>query len=309
MAKRRRKKALQRTIKSVLAIICVITAFFVYKCYGPGNGENGNYEIPEGSVEFHFIDIGQGDAELILVDDKAILIDTGNIGSDYREKLTGYLEKLNITELEYFIATHPDSDHIGSAAYVVENYDINNVIMSPKEHTSKTYLNFISALEEKENINVINAQDKLGECIYVGELELKILGPIGDVEKLDNNNASVVIMARWGNTKVLLTGDAEKEAEDSIVGNYAAELDCDVLKVGHHGSHSSSQRSFIRYAKPEYAIISCGADNDYGHPHDETLSTLEYYNVEVHRTDLEGSIVVTTDGEKITIKSEKSLQK
>ena len=300
--KRSRRKHSHGSIKGVLAVILLVVAFFMYKCNKP---EEQVYDIPEGSVEFHFIDIGQGDAELILVDDKAILIDTGNTGSDDREKLTNYLEKLNITKLEYFIATHPDSDHIGSAAYVVENYDIKNVIMSPKTHTTQTYEKFITALENKEEINVINAQEKLGESINVGELEMKILGPIGEYSSKDNNNPSVVIMARWGNTKVLLTGDAEAEAEERLIEEYAEALDCDVLKVGHHGSRSSSQDSFIKYVKPEYAIISCGVDNDYDHPHPETLETMEKYNVEVHRTDLEGSIVITTDGEKIDIKTEK----
>lgn len=306
---RRKKKKFKRTVKTILTIILLITAFFVYKCYGPSSNDEPSYEIPDGTVEFHFIDIGQGDASLILVGEDAILIDTGDRGSEEREKLTSYLEKLNITKLKYFVATHPDADHIGSAAYVVENYEIENVIMSPKTHTSATYENFISALEEREQINVINAQDKLGESLYVGELEMKILGPIGEYDSGDNNNPSVIIMARWGNTKVLLTGDAEKEAEKRLIVEYGKELDCDVLKVGHHGSRSSSQNSFIGYVKPEYAIISCGVDNDYEHPHDETISILNYHKAEIHRTDLEGSIVVSTNGESISIKSEKSPQK
>lgn len=304
MGKRKRRK-LQKTVKAVLTVILLITAFLIYKCYGPDSSGGQDYGIPEGSAEFHFIDIGQGDASLILVGEDAILIDTGDRGSEERKKLTDYLEKLNITKLKYFVATHPDSDHIGSAAYVVENYEIENVIMSPKTHTSATYENFIAALEQKEQINVINAQERLGESIYVGELEMKILGPIGEYDSGDNNNPSVVIMARWGNTKVLLTGDAEKEAEARLVGRYGEQLDCDVLKVGHHGSSSSSQNSFIRYVKPEYAIISCGEDNKYGHPHTETISTLNYHKAEIHRTDLEGTIVVSTDGEAITIKTEK----
>ena len=302
MAKKRSKRRTRKLFKSVLSLILVVLAFFIYKCYQP---EKESYEIPEGSAEFHFIDIGQGDAELILVDGKAILIDTGDIGSEYRKMLTDYLDRLNITELEYFVATHPDSDHIGSAAYVVENYNVKNVIMSPKEHTSKTYENFISALEEREYINVINAQDKLGESIFVGELEMKILGPIGSYSADDNNNPSVVIMARWGNTKVLLTGDAEKEAESRILAEYKDFLDCDILKVGHHGSKTSTQRSFLKYVKPEYAIISCGEGNKHEHPDSLVLDILKEYSVEVYRTDLQGSIVATTDGESITFKTEK----
>lgn len=298
MARRTKRKAL----KAVLSIICLIIAFFVYKCNQPSNEV---YEIPEGTAEFHFIDIGQGDATLIMVDGKNILIDTGDRADEDREKLTNYLKKMNVTEIEYFVATHPDSDHIGSAAYVVENYDIKNVIMSPKAHTSKTYENFITALEERPQINVINAQEELGNCINVGELEMKILGPIGEFNSDDNNNPSVVIMARWGNTKVLLTGDAEKEAESRLSAEYSTALDCDILKVGHHGSSSSSQNSFMKYVKPEYAVISCGVDNKYEHPHKVTLDTLNYYKTKIYRTDLQGTIIASTDGENITFKTEK----
>lgn len=299
---RRSKRKTYNAIKAVLSIVCVIIALFVYKFCMP---EEQDYEIPEGTAEFHFIDIGQGDATLIMVDGKNILIDTGDRADEDRAKLVNYLKKMNVTELEYFIATHPDSDHIGSAAYVVENYKINNVILSPKEHTSKTYENFITALEERPSINVINAQEKLGECINVGELEMKILGPVGEYGSDDNNNPSVVIMARWGNTKVLLTGDAEEEAELDLRTEYGVALDCDILKVGHHGSSSSSKNAFIKLVKPEYAVISCGVDNKYGHPHKETLDVLEFHKAKIYRTDLQGTIVASTDGENITFKTEK----
>lgn len=300
--KRKTKKQTQNLIKTVLSVILIILAFFIYK-YTQGADEV--YDLPDGTAEFHFIDIGQGDATLILADDKTVLIDTGDRAEEDRAKLVKYLKDKNITTIDYFVATHPDADHIGSAAYVVENYDIKNVIMSPKTHTSKTYENFITALEERPQINVINAQDMLGENIMAGELELKILGPIGEYNKDDNNNPSVVIMARWGNTKVLLTGDAEKEAEERLRMEYYDKLDCDILKVGHHGSSSSSTNAFIKYVKPEYAVISCGVNNDYNHPHKEALDVLEYYKAQIYRTDLQGSIVAATDGETITFKTEK----
>ena len=140
----------------------------------------------------------------------------------------------------------------------------------------------------------------------VGELELKLLGPIGTFSSSDNNNPSVVIMARWGNNKVLLTGDAETKAEERLIEEYASALKCDVLKVGHHGSHSSTWESgLLDYAKPTYATISCGVDNKYNHPHTEAIDELEEHNVTIYRTDINGSILVTTDGEKITITTEK----
>lgn len=311
--KRKTKKQTQNLIKTVLSVILIILAFFIYK-YTQGADEV--YDLPDGTAEFHFIDIGQGDATLILADDKTVLIDTGDRAEEDRAKLVKYLKDKNITTIDYFVATHPDADHIGSAAYVVENYDIKNVILSPKTHTSKTYENFITALDERPQINVINAQEMLGKDVVdemeknmpeeeKSDLELKILGPIGEYNKDDNNNPSVVIMARWGNTKVLLTGDAEKEAEERLRMEYYDKLDCDILKVGHHGSSSSSTNAFIKYVKPEYAVISCGVNNDYNHPHKEALDVLEFYKAKIYRTDLQGSIVAATDGETITFKTEK----
>ena len=281
--------------------------------------EEIKYDVPEGNAEFHFIDIDQGDAILILVNGKAVLIDTGV--SSQRDELDEYLANLGITELEYFIETHPDSDHIGGAAHVVQNYKINNIILSPKEHTTKTYENFIAAIETKvdngeipeENVKIAEG-DLIGSSVFIGEFEMKILGPVdpSEFKKSDNNNPSVVIMARWGNNKVLLTGDAEKEAELQLVEKYGSQLKCDVLKVGHHGSHSSTHPAdpdngiaygFLYYTQPKTAVISCGADNDYGHPHKETLDQLEALNIETFRTDIHGSVVLVSDGTNITQKT------
>lgn len=327
-AKRRMKKKL---ISFVLAIVIALIGAAIYMLTNKEDTppEEPVYEIPTGSVEYHFIDIGQGDAELILVDGKAILIDTGV--SAEKENLSKYLADHNVTELEYFIATHPDADHIGSAAYVVENYPIKNIIISPKTHTTKTYENFIAAIEAKPDINLYIAGDPssaekdwsfgadeinlpIDSKFNVGELEFTVLGPVdqGDYSKGDNNNPSVVLMARWGNTKVLLTGDAEKEAELKLVEKYGTALNCDVLKAGHHGSHSSTfqadpengiMNGFLHYTTPSMAIISCETGNDYGHPHKETIDYLTAENVEILRTDLLGSIVLVSDGTTITRKT------
>lgn len=293
--------------------------FEILDILGEDPYEEESYEVPEGTAEFHFIDIDQGDAILIMVDGKAILIDTGE-GKE-KTALIDYLANLAVTEIEYFITTHPDSDHIGSAAYMVENYKINHIIISPKEHTSKTYEKFITAIETKidngelEEENVMLADgDLIGSSIYVGELEMRVLGPVDPSEfnKNDNNNPSVVIMARWGNNKVLLTGDAEMEAELQLIGEYGNYLKCDVLKVGHHGSRSSTHKAgangeatngFLHYVQPKIGVISCGEGNDYGHPHQETLAELESYDVEILRTDILGSIVLTSDGTNITQKT------
>lgn len=304
MAKRRtsrRKSKQTKIISAVLALIILAASFVYYQfCYKPEE-----YDIPEGTIEYHFIDVGQGDAELILVDGKAILIDTST--AKERDKLVSYIDKLGIKEFEYIVLTHPDEDHIGSADHIINNYKINNVILSPKEHTTATYERMIEAIEAKaesgEIKEVINPQDMLGESIMVGELELKMLGPIGEFSKTDMNNPSVVMMARWGNTKVLFTGDAETKAEERIIERFGNELKCDVLKLGHHGSHSSTWESgLLDYAKPSIGIISCGKDNKYGHPHTEALDALAEYNVTVYRTDIDGTIVLVSDGTTITKK-------
>ena len=130
-----------------------------------------------------------------------------------------------------------------------------------------------------------------------------MLGPIGEFSKTDMNNPSVVMMARWGNTKVLFTGDAETKAEERIIERFGKELKCDVLKLGHHGSHSSTWESgLLDYAKPSIGVISCGEGNKYGHPHTEALDALAEYNVTVYRTDIDGTIVLTSDGTTITKK-------
>ena len=304
MAKRRtsrRKSKTTKIISAVLALIILAASFLYYQfCYKPEE-----YDVPEGTIEYHFIDVGQGDAELILVDGKAILIDTST--AKERDKLVSYIDGLGIKEFEYIVLTHPDEDHIGSADHVINNYKINNVILSPKEHTTATYERMIEAIEAKvesgEIKDVINPQDMLGENIMVGELELRMLGPIGEFSKSDMNNPSVVIMARWGNTKVLLTGDAETKAEERIIERFGKELKCDVLKLGHHGSHSSTWESgLLDYAKPTIGIISCGEGNKYGHPHKEALDALAEHNVTVYRTDIDGTIILVSDGTTITKK-------
>ncbi len=311
MAQNRRKSKSRASVKrkvisTIIALVLAIIAFFVYEFILKPKDENHN--VPEGTCEFHMIDVGQGDATLIRVGNKNILIDTSESGE--REKLVNYLEKQGVTELEYFVATHPDSDHIGSADYIINNYTVHNVILSPKEHTTKTYERMIEAIEAKvdsgEIKDVINPQDMLGESIMVGDLELKMLGPIGEFSKNDNNNPSVVIMARWGNKRVLLTGDAETEAEERLIEEYGSELKCDVLKVGHHGSDSSTWKSgMLQYTKPTYATISCGVGNSYNHPHKEPLDALAQSNVEVYRTDLQGTILISINNDVIEITTEK----
>lgn len=254
--------------------------------------------VPEGDeVLVHIIDVGQGDAILVMTPNGNMLIDSGE--STARDELTEYLKSVNVTSFEYVVFTHPDSDHIGNADYVVENYSIKNIIMPNRVATSKTYERMMDAIENSQ-ANLIIAEP--GYEFYIGALLNTILAPNDDYD--DTNDASVVIKATFGETSIMLTGDAEKESEADIVKLYSKDiLDCDVLKVGHHGSRTSTSQDFLDAVDPKIALISCGEGNKYGHPLPETLQRLEKKGIEIYRTDKHGSIVLKTDGKSFELVS------
>lgn len=243
-------------------------------------------------VAFHFIDVGQGDAILITTSEGNILVDTSE--KSERDALVGYLTEQNITSLKYLILTHTDADHIGSADYVVENYDVDTVMMTDYEATTKTYERLLTAIENKQT-NVIIAES--GYVFSLGALQMTVLGP---TEKFnDPNEMSLVIKAEHGDTSVMLTGDAESKAEAGILANWSAEsLQVDILKVGHHGSSSSTSEAFLEAMSPTTAIISCGAGNDYGHPHTEVVDRLTERGITIYRTDKDGTVVIVSDGKE-----------
>ena len=208
-----------------------------------------DYEIPEGTAQVHFVDIGQGDAILIMADSKTMLIDTGEKDSD--NVLINYLKAHNVTKLDYFVITHFDSDHFGEAVEVLNNFEVVNVLIPDQEKTTKMYESFIEALENDESINVIFANDIVGESFGMGQLNIDVLAPLKNNYK-DSNDYSITMLVRWGNIKFLLSGDAEKEAEEDIVETYTRlQLDCDVFKAGHHGSRTSSSQALLDKATPE----------------------------------------------------------
>ena len=243
----------------------------------------------------HIIDVGQGDAILIMAPNGNMLIDTGE--KTAKDALVAYLDALNITSFEYVVFTHPDSDHIGNADYIVQNYSIKNIIMPNKVSTTKTYERMIDAIENSQ-ANVIMAEP--GYEFYIGSLCNVIIAPNDDYK--DSNEASVVIKSTFGDTSIMLTGDAEKKSEADIVKIWSADvLKCDVLKVGHHGSSTSTSPAFLGAVDPTIALISCGEGNKYGHPLPETLQRLEQKGIKIYRTDKCGSIVLRTDGKAFEV--------
>lgn len=249
--------------------------------------------VTEGDeVAFHFIDVGQGDAILITTAEGNILIDTSE--KSEREALVNYLAEQNITSLKYLILTHTDADHIGSADYVVENYDVDTVMMTDYTATTKTYERLLTAIENK-GTNVIIPE--LRYVFTLGSLQMTIIAP---TEKFDDpNEMSLVIKAVHGETSLMFTGDAEIESEEGILENWsAAELKVDILKVGHHGSDSSTTQAFLDALDPDAAVISCGEGNSYGHPHAEVVDRLTAKGVTIYRTDKDGTVVIISDGKE-----------
>lgn len=252
--------------------------------------------VPQsGEVYFHFIDVGQGDAILVTTPEGNMLIDTSVSG--VRKDLDLYLRGAGVGTLKYLVLTHPDADHIGNADYIIDNYEIENIIMTDRAATSKTYERLLDAIE-RSTANVILAE--AGYKFELGALVNTILAPVKSYD--DSNEMSIVIKSVYGNTSVMLTGDAERESEADALKKWSADtFKCDILKVGHHGSTSSTTANFLNAVDPDIAIISCGEDNSYGHPHDEIVERLEAKGIKIYRTDIDGDIVFKTDGNNLTL--------
>lgn len=244
-----------------------------------------------GSFEVHFIDVGQADAALILCDGKAMLIDGGNVEDSSR--LYTYLKKHNVTHLDYVIGTHAHEDHIGGIAGAL-NYASVGVVYCPNtSYSTDAFDNFVKAVEKHgKSITVPTA----GTTFSLGSASCKVLAVN---TSSDTNNSSIVLRITYGDTSFLFTGDAEREVEQAIL-NRGEELKSTVLKVGHHGSETSTSYVWLREIMPEYAVISVGSGNSYGHPTEEVLSRLRDAEVQTFRTDMQGDIVCVSDGQTVT---------
>lgn len=245
------------------------------------------------NLTVNYIDIGQGDAELLTSDGHSMLIDTGTPESGTKIRL--FLQKQGVQKLDYLVLTHPDSDHIGGAASVITNVPIDTVMMPDYQKDNKYYRSVIDAL----NYKYINPTIPVaGQTFTLGSCDVKVLGPTRKYD--DPNNNSIVLKVTCGNTSFMFVGDAKEEELYDITNHYGAELDSDVYKVGHHGSHNSSSESFLRYVTPAYSVVSCAEGNSYGHPHAESLIRLRSIGSHLFRTDKQGTITIKSDGTNIT---------
>ena len=211
------------------------------------------------------------------------------------------IQSSGTTTLDYVIATHPHADHIGGMAAVLSAFAVNHFYMPDKTHTSKTFEHLIDTVEEK-GLTIELAQ--AGKTIFdFGGVAAQFLAPNGEHDDL--NNHSAVVMLTYNDCRFLFMGDAEAESETEML-NAGYPLAADVLKVGHHGSNTASSEAFLKAVTPQYAVISCGAGNSYGHPSAETLALLDKFDVNIFRTDVDGTIVATCDGEHITLEGLKT---
>lgn len=280
--------SIKKYFNILLAIF--ISIFLLSGCTGNLNSNSTqNYN----GLKIHYIDVGQGDSELIQVNGKNLLIDAGP--NESRDKLMSYLSKQNIKKFDYVIATHPDEDHIGGMGNVIKKYSIDKFYTPKKIVNTRTFEYMIQQLKNK-NMKIDTPTP--GVQLNLGKnTDAEILAP-NNKNYPDTNNYSVVLKITYGNTKFLFTGDAEKTSEMEMIDkNY--DLSADVLKVGHHGSSNSTSQQFLDKVNPKIAIISCGKNNKYGHPHKITINKLKKKNIKIYRTDVNGTIILTSDGSKI----------
>ena len=256
-------------------------------------------ELPVNSTfEIHFIDVGQGDCSLVLCDGNAMLIDGGE--SSESSKVYAYLKAHGIDHLDYMVATHAHSDHIGGLSGALNYASVGSAFCPVTEYDSKTFSSLVKYLG---NQNVSITVPSAGDTFALGSAQVQILGPQRNYD--DPNDTSIVLKITYGETSFLFTGDAERTAEADIL-DAGYDLSATVLKVGHHGSDTSTSYPFLREIMPEYAVIQVGKDNSYGHPTEDTLSRLRDADAKVYRNDLQGTIICTSDGESVAFSTEKN---
>ena len=310
-SKRKKKQQQKKIIRSVITFAIILILGLISWLTEPWqylDGNDGKTEVGSkqeaniNDLQVHYIDMGQADAILIRVPTENgtenMLVDAGT-SSGYSDKvLIDYLDALDIETLTYMMITHPHLDHGGAAKEVIEAYDVENIILPECDATQVFWLDMFEAMEEKD-LSYIPSEP--GDTYRMGDASFTILGPVdASAVKSDTNNYSIVMRLDYGETSFVFTGDAEKKSEQAMLAALpASAFKCDVLKIGHHGSRTSTCDEFLAATNPSLAIIPCGEGNDHGHPNEEVIVRLQEAEIPILRTDLEGTIIICSDKKEV----------
>lgn len=247
------------------------------------------------ALTVHFMDNGQGDGFLLECDGEFAVIDASY--PEYGPKIVEYMQAQGVESVKLMVATHPHGDHIGGLPSILEAFPVENVWSGPIPYYNDYVYSFLDGVES-QNLSIEYPQP--GDTFTLGSATITVLGPV-KTQYADTNDLSLVLMIQYGDTRFLFTGDMEQIGENDMLDYWGEDFDfsADVLKVGHHGSYSSTHYRFLREVMPTYAVISCGGNNDYGHPHRDPISRLQDAEVTIYRTDKMYNIVCISDGENI----------
>lgn len=258
------------------------------------NNSSDTDKVENNLIKIHYIDVGQGDSIFIeLPNKKTMLIDAGE--SSKGKIVSSYISNLGYYKIDYIVGTHPHTDHIGGLAHIINSFDIGNIYMPKAVSTSKTYENLLNTISQK-GLKITTARAGVN-IVSESNLNINIVAP--NREYSDLNNSSAVVKITYGNRKFLFMGDAETKSENDIISDVSA----DVIKVGHHGSDTSSGQSFVNKVNPKYAIIMVGNNNQYNHPYQIIIDRWINSGAKVYRTDINGNIIVISDGNSLDINS------
>ena len=263
-------------------------------------GDNGK----SSTLTVRMLDIGQGDSFLLEKDGKFVMIDTGDI--EHREAIVQLLKKYHVKTISKIIITHPHADHLGGMNAIFKNFKVESIYDDGMPANTASYKNYLKQIEaNKIPYKSLKAGDEVN---FFDGVNFKVLGPVKKIKdqkgNSDFNNNSIVGRLTYGNFSMMFTGDAEKEEEASILSQKGT-FKSDVLKVGHHGSRTSTSPEFLKAVAPKEAFISCGQGNDYGHPHKVTVDKLNKAKIHIYRTDRDGTVTLTTTGKEYTIQKER----
>ena len=284
----------EKLIRLIEIIICLTIIFFLfYKPITPKKTESTFNE--DNSFQIQFIDVGEADSILIKSNDEYILVDAGN--NKDGKKLVKYFKELGITKFKYVIGTHPHEDHIGGLDYIIREFDIDNFLMPDVK------LDYLTYTEVIDNLNKKNIELKIPSINDIFNLNDTVIKVLWLDNKEDINDDSIVLKVIYKNTSFLLTADISKNVEIQLLDK---DIKSDLLKVAHHGSQYSTSAQFLKKVEPSFAVISVGKNNDYGFPKKITLDKLNNLNIKTYRTDEQGTIIVSSDGDNISFKTIKT---